>query len=92
MAALPGSPRFSGAPSFAAVFRWRNGEAAMARNTDGAGSLSASVRQAQDMVSIQLGCELDDALTRMYERADETGETLDDVAADVVARLTRFHR
>jgi hypothetical protein len=42
------------------------------------------------MVSVQLGCELDDALTRMRERADETGETLDEIAADVVARLTRF--
>jgi hypothetical protein len=64
----------------------------MARTTDGGGHLEAKVRQAQGMVATQLGCELDDALARMRQRADETGETLDDVAADVVARLTRFHR
>jgi AmiR/NasT family two-component response regulator len=64
----------------------------MARTTDGGGHPEARVRQAQGMVSVQLGCELDDALARMRERADETGETLDEIAADVVARLTRFHR
>jgi AmiR/NasT family two-component response regulator len=64
----------------------------MAGTTDGGGHINASVRQAQGMVSIQLGCELEDALTRMRERADETGETLDHIAADVIARLTRFYR
>jgi hypothetical protein len=64
----------------------------MAGITDSGGYLSASVRQAQGMVSVQLGCELEDALTRMRDRADETGETLDQIAADVIARLARFYR
>ncbi len=64
----------------------------MARATGGGGHLSASVRRAQAIVSAQLGCELDDALARMRKRAGETGETLEEIAADVVARLTRFHK
>jgi AmiR/NasT family two-component response regulator len=54
--------------------------------------LSACVHQATGMISEQLGCEIAEALGLLRERAQDTGETLDDAAADVVARLTRFNQ
>ncbi len=48
------------------------------------------VHQATGMVSVQAGCTVDEALTRLQERARSTGQTVDEVAAAVVERRTRF--
>jgi len=42
------------------------------------------------MVAAQAGCSPDTALRMMKERAEATGNSLKDIAADVLARSTRF--
>jgi hypothetical protein len=41
------------------------------------------------MVSAQLGCSVAEALDRLKRRADATGEG-EDIAVDVINRITRF--
>ncbi|MGO9874311.1 MAG: ANTAR domain-containing protein [Acidimicrobiia bacterium] len=48
------------------------------------------VHQASGMVSVQAGCTVDEALTKLQERARSTGQTIDEVAVAVVERRTRF--
>jgi hypothetical protein len=51
---------------------------------------SSIVNQAAGMVSVQADCMIQDALVLMSTRADESGITLDEVAAAVVDRSVRF--
>lgn len=51
---------------------------------------SATVLQAQGMVSVQANCSFDDALLLMETTAHATGETLEQVAIEVVAGRVRF--
>jgi AmiR/NasT family two-component response regulator len=51
---------------------------------------SAAVSQASGMVSVQAECSVDQALALMKDRAIVHGETLEDIAAAVVAREIRF--
>jgi AmiR/NasT family two-component response regulator len=48
------------------------------------------VARAQGMVSVQVGCTLDEAVEIMQVCADETGQTLDQVATAVVNNEVRF--
>jgi len=48
------------------------------------------VYQASGMVSIQAGCTVEEALTKLQARARSTGQTVDEVAVAVVERRTRF--
>lgn len=50
----------------------------------------AVVHQATGMVSVQLGCGLDQALVRLRGHAFATGEPLDDVARRIVERTLRL--
>ncbi|HEU5469522.1 MAG TPA: GAF and ANTAR domain-containing protein [Actinophytocola sp.] len=50
----------------------------------------AEVHQATGMITIQLGVSLTEALLRLRAYAYECGQTVTDVAADVVARRLRF--
>jgi len=51
----------------------------------------ATVHQATGMISVQLGVPVKDAFARLRAYAFAIGRNLDDVAADVVARLVRFN-
>ena len=51
---------------------------------------SDRVYQAQGMVSVQVGCTVDEALARMTERADQTGMSLEAVAAAIIERRIRL--
>jgi hypothetical protein len=51
---------------------------------------SSIVNQAAGMVSVQADCMIQDALVLMSTRADESGITLDEIAAAVVDRAVRF--
>jgi hypothetical protein len=55
----------------------------------GASNFSDRVHQATGMLSARLGCSLAEALDRLVERADLNGQSLDDIAADVVDRVKR---
>jgi AmiR/NasT family two-component response regulator len=50
------------------------------------------VHQAQGMVSVQVGCTLDEALSRMKIFAAATNSTLEQVADDVINRRKRFEQ
>lgn len=52
--------------------------------------LSIEVHQATGMVAARLGYSIAEALARLREQAETEGKTLDEVAADVIARVTRF--
>jgi AmiR/NasT family two-component response regulator len=51
---------------------------------------SPVVHQAVGMVSVQVGCSLDEAYTLLCERAMVQGYDVEDLAGDVVARVIRF--
>jgi len=51
---------------------------------------SDRVHQAQGMVSVQAGCSVDEALALMQATARETGNTLDEVADEVISRRLRY--
>jgi len=51
---------------------------------------NARVDQAQGMVSVQVGCTLDQALALMKDRAGVQAEQLDEIADAVVERSIRF--
>jgi len=53
-------------------------------------SLSARVRQAQGMVSVQAACSMDDALAMMRDRATVSLHTLDEIASLVIDLKIRF--
>jgi AmiR/NasT family two-component response regulator len=48
------------------------------------------VAQAQGMVSVQAGCNLNDAITMMHERALVQHQSLNDIAKAVIDRSIRF--
>jgi AmiR/NasT family two-component response regulator len=50
----------------------------------------ALIRQAQEMVSVQASCSMEEALALMEETALGTGETIDYLAAEVVGERIRF--
>ena len=50
----------------------------------------AKVHQASGMVSVQADCALEAALDLMVERAQVSGQSLDDVADAVLERRIRF--
>ena len=52
--------------------------------------LADEVHQAQGMVSVQAGCSLDRALELMIDTAEATGETLQQIADEVVAMRVSF--
>ena len=60
------------------------------RPLDGLSDSRAEVYQATGMISVQMGVSLDEALVRLRAHAFAAGTPLDDIAADVVARLLRF--
>jgi len=51
---------------------------------------SARVNLAQGIVSVQVGCGMDEALVRMHARAEAIGLTVEDLAEDVVDHLIWF--
>ena len=51
---------------------------------------SDHVFQAQGMVSVQADCTVDEALTKMHERAQESEMSLEAVAAAIIERRIRF--
>ncbi len=48
------------------------------------------VHQATGMISVQLGCGVEEALVRLRAHCFATGRSVNDVAADVVAGAVRF--
>jgi len=60
------------------------------RPLDGLSDSRAEVYQATGMISVQMGVSLAEALVRLRAHAFAAGTPLDDIAADVVARLLRF--
>ena len=54
------------------------------------GARSARVLQATGMISVQAGCDVDEALTLLQERALATGQTLEHTALDVIDGIIRF--
>ena len=53
---------------------------------------SAEVKQAAGIVSAQTGCRIEEALAKMWERADDAGGSLDDIANAVLHHSLRFDR
>jgi len=51
---------------------------------------SSVVHQATGMISVQLGGTLVEAADRLAAEAATSGRTVEDIAADVVARKTTF--
>jgi hypothetical protein len=51
---------------------------------------SLLIYQASGMVSVQVGCTLDEALVKMEARARSHDHTLEAVALAVIERRTRF--
>jgi hypothetical protein len=52
--------------------------------------VSTVVRQATAMVSVQLGCDLDEALDRLKIRAMMLNQTVERTALDVLDRVISF--
>ena len=50
----------------------------------------AHVHQAVGMIAEQIGCTVDEALERLFERAREIGQTVEHTALDVIDREMRF--
>jgi len=48
------------------------------------------VHQASGMLSVQAHCTVGEALTWLTERAEATGQTLDEIATEVLERRLRF--
>jgi AmiR/NasT family two-component response regulator len=48
------------------------------------------VHQASGMLSVQAHCTVGEALTWLTERAEASGQTLDEIATDVLERRLRF--
>ena len=48
------------------------------------------VHQASGMITVQVGCTIDDAIALMSDRASKSNQTLDAVATAVVERRIRF--
>jgi len=48
------------------------------------------VHQASGMLSVQAHCTVGEALIWLTERAEATGQTLDEIATDVIDRRLRF--
>jgi hypothetical protein len=59
---------------------------------DEAPGYRAEVFQAQGMIMVQLGIDIDEALVRLRAHAYAAGRPLVDVARDVVACMLRFDR
>jgi anti-anti-sigma factor len=53
---------------------------------------SAEVKEAAGIVSRQTGCRIEEALAMMWERADDAGASLDDIANAVLHHSLRFDR
>lgn len=51
---------------------------------------SAFVLQAAGMISVQAGCTVDEAETRLRDRAALQGVLVDDMAREVIERRLRF--
>jgi hypothetical protein len=51
---------------------------------------SLRVHLAQGMVSVQAGCNMDEALVKMHARAESMGLTIEDLAEDVVDHVIWF--
>jgi hypothetical protein len=49
------------------------------------------IAQASGMVSVQAGCSVDEALLLLSQRADETHQSLNDIATRVIDRKLRFN-
>jgi AmiR/NasT family two-component response regulator len=54
--------------------------------------LSVQVHQATGMVAAQAGCSVGEALVRLQRRAKTMGQTLDELALDVLDGHIRFRR
>ena len=54
--------------------------------------LGDHVHQAAGMVAAQLDCDVSEALGRLKIRADATGQTLEDMALDVLDGVVRFYK
>lgn len=52
--------------------------------------LSIHVHQATGMVAAQAGCDIQEAFNRLTIRAAAMGQSLDDIALDVLDRIVRF--
>ena len=50
------------------------------------------VHQAVEMVAVQLDCDVTEALGRLKIRADATGQTLENMALDVLDGVVRFYK
>jgi AmiR/NasT family two-component response regulator len=48
------------------------------------------VHQASGMLSVQAHCTVGEALTWLTERAEATGQTLEEIATEVLERRLRF--
>lgn len=53
-------------------------------------NLSDHIHQAAGMVAAQSDCNIGEALARLTLRAEETGQTLEEVSLDVLDRIVRF--
>jgi hypothetical protein len=53
---------------------------------------SAEVKEAAGIVSLQTGCRIEEALAKMWQRADAAGASLDDIANAVLHHSLRFDR
>lgn len=62
------------------------------RRSGMAGPISHRVAQATGMISVQAGCDLDEALQLLIIRAESIGESLEDTALDVIDGIIRFDR
>ena len=51
---------------------------------------TARVSQAAGMVSVQVGCLIEEALVLIYDRADASPKTVDELAAAVIDGAIRF--
>lgn len=60
------------------------------RNHRSALDYSNWVHQASGMLSVQAHCTVGEALTWLTERAEATGQTLDEIATEVLERRLRF--
>ena len=56
----------------------------------GVGEQSRIALQASGMVAMQVGCTPDEGLALIGERAERGGRTVDEYAAAIVERRTRF--
>jgi hypothetical protein len=55
-----------------------------------AGHISSHVAEATGMISVQAGCDVDEALQLLIIRAEAIGASLEDAALDVIDGILRF--